>query len=91
MSSKKRTPDESLYAWAAVDDGSTPLTASQEHTQKMVLNQTIDIKSTNLKLIVLSSKYAPEFPDLEWNNVLSGKAVNLDVVFSGMFFTATDN
>jgi hypothetical protein len=55
----------------------------------MVLNQTIDIKST--KLMVLTSRRVPEFPDSEWNNVLSGKAVNLDTVFSGMFSTVTDN
>jgi hypothetical protein len=28
---------------------------------------------------------------MEWNNVLAGKAVNLDVIFSGMYSTATDS
>ena len=27
---------------------------------------------------------------MEWNNVLAGKSVNLDVVFTGMYSTATD-
>ncbi|KIM72017.1 hypothetical protein PILCRDRAFT_82246 [Piloderma croceum F 1598] len=31
---------------------------------------------------LLSSKFVPDFPDGEWNNVLSGKSVNLDTVFS---------
>jgi hypothetical protein len=41
--------------------------------------------------MLLSSKYVLEFPDSEWNNVLAGKAINLDVIFSGMYSTATDN
>ena len=49
----------------------------------------LDIKAT--KLIVLGSKCVPEFPDSEWNNVLAGKAVNLNIVFSGMYSTVMDN
>jgi hypothetical protein len=41
--------------------------------------------------MVLSSKCVPEFLDSEWSNVLAGKAVNLDAVFSGMYSTVTDN
>jgi hypothetical protein len=41
--------------------------------------------------MVLSSKCIPEFPDSKWNNVLVGKAVNLDIIFSGMYSTVTDN
>jgi hypothetical protein len=78
------------YAWKTENnDNEAILMPSQELTQKMVLNQTIDIKST--KLMVLTSRCVPEFPDSEWNNVLSGKAVNLDTAFSGMFSTVTDN
>jgi hypothetical protein len=49
----------------------------------------LDIKA--MKHIVLESKCVPEFPDSEWNNILAGKAVNLDIVFSGMYSTVTDN
>ena len=28
---------------------------------------------------------------MEWNNVLAGKSVNLDVIFTGMYSTSTDN
>jgi hypothetical protein len=88
--SKKRSPDESLFAWLADDESdSTALTASQERTRKLVQNHVLDLKTT--KRIVLGSKRVPEFPDSEWNNVLAGKAVNLDVVFSGMYSTVTDN
>ena len=52
-------------------------------------NHVIDIKA--MKHIVLGSKRVPEFPNSEWNNVLAGKAVNLDIIFSGMYSTVTDN
>jgi len=57
------------------------LTPSQELMRKMVQNHTLDFKLTKLK--VLGAKRVPEFPDMEWNNVLAGKSVNLDVVFTG--------
>jgi hypothetical protein len=55
----------------------------------MVQNHTLDLKLT--KLEVLRAKQVPEFLDMEWNNVLTGKSVNLDVVFTGMYSTATDS
>jgi hypothetical protein len=89
-SSKKRFPDESLFAWLANDEtDSTVLTLSQELTWKLVQNHTIDLKTS--KPMVLSSIRVPEFLDSEWSNVLAGKAVNLDAVFSGMYSTVTDN
>jgi hypothetical protein len=88
--SKKRSPDKSLFAWLANDDADTTLlTPSQELTRNLVQNHLLDLKSS--KRMVLSSKRVPEFPDSEWNNVLAGKAVNVDVVFSGMYSTITDN
>jgi len=65
------------------------LTPSQELMRKMVQNHTLDFKLTKLK--VLGAKRVPEFPDMEWNNVLAGKSVNLDVVFTGKYSTATDS
>ena len=65
------------------------LTPSQELTRKMVQNHALDFKL--MKLRVLSAKQAPEFPNMEWNNILAGKSVNLDVVFIGMYSTSTDN
>ena len=43
------------------------------------------------KWSLLNDEDVPEFPDSEWTNVLSGKAINLDVVFSGTLSTVTDN
>ena len=67
---------------------SLPVKNSQELTRKMVQNHALDFKLTKLR--VLSIKRAPEFPDMEWNNVLARKSVNLDAVFTGMYSTATD-
>ncbi|KIK80171.1 hypothetical protein PAXRUDRAFT_159356, partial [Paxillus rubicundulus Ve08.2h10] len=32
----------------------------------------------------------PKFPDSEWNNIILGKLVNLNTVFSGMFTSQSD-
>jgi hypothetical protein len=90
MPAKRETLDESLFAWLG-DEATeeTLLTPSQELTRKMVQNQTIDLKATERR--VLNAKRVPEFPNMEWNNILAGKAVNLDIVFSGMYSTASDN
>jgi nucleoid DNA-binding protein len=88
--SKRCSPDKSLFAWLANDDADTTvLTPSQELTHNLVQNHLLDLKSS--KWMVLSSKRVPKFPDSEWNNVLAGKVVNIDVVFSHMYSTITDN
>ena len=38
-----------------------------------------------------SSSSLPPFPSSEWKHVLSGMAVNLDVVFSGLFSTIAED
>jgi hypothetical protein len=40
---------------------------------------------------LLNSDGCPEFPESEWTNILSGRVVNLDVVFGGRFTTSNDN
>jgi hypothetical protein len=88
--SKKRSPDKSLFTWLAHDQSdSTVLTPSQELTHKLDQNHALDLMAS--KHMVLSSKCVPKFPNSEWNNVLAGKVVNLDIVFSGMYSTITDN
>ena len=46
---------------------------------------------TSKKIRVLSTQQVPEFPDMEWNNVLTGKSVNLDAIFTRMSSTATNS
>src|ERR1700722_13830976 len=55
----------------------------------MVQNHALDLKLTKLK--ILRAKRVPEFPDMEWNNILAGKTVNFNVVFTGMYSTDTDS
>jgi hypothetical protein len=87
---KKRVSDESLFAWLANDDSdNTALSPNQELTWKLVQNHVLDLKASKCR--VLRAKHVPEFPDSKWNNVLVGKVVNIDVIFSGMYSTVTDN
>ena len=86
-SSKKCSPDESLFTWLTNHESdSSVLTASQEQTCKPIQNHVLDLKAT--KQVVLSSK---RVPDSEWNNILVGKVINLDIIFSGMYSTVMDN
>ena len=88
-SAKKQAPDESLFPWLIYEStNNTFLTPSQELMRKMVQNHILDFKLMKLK--VLSTKRVPEFPDIEWNNVITRKSVNLDAIFTGMYSTATD-
>ena len=89
-STKRRSPDETLFAWLVNDEADTMvLTASQELTRKLVQNHVLDLKVS--KRMVLALKRVPEFPDPEWNNILAGKVVNLDAVFSRLFSTLADD
>jgi hypothetical protein len=55
----------------------------------MVQNYTADLKHALWSLQSAGSH--PPFPKSEWKNVLSGMAVNLDIVFSGLFSTLTND
>ena len=86
----KRFTDESLYPWHTAEAiAEVTLSDSLKLTHKMVINYTADLKYAKWSL--LSSKFVPDFPDAEWNNILSGKSVNLDSVFSRSLSTATNN
>jgi hypothetical protein len=86
---RKKPVDENEYAWVklAATNGSN-LSASKEETQRMVLNHSFDMR--NAKVSLLSSPHLPNFPESEWTNILAGKCVNLDVVFSGTFATHSE-
>jgi hypothetical protein len=89
-SSKRRKVDESLYALKIHDLVTpAPLSENLERTRAMVQNYTADLKHA-LWSLQSSSSLSP-FPRSEWKHVLSGTAVNLDVVFSGLFSTITED
>jgi hypothetical protein len=89
-SSKRRKFDESLYAWKVQELlAPAPLSQNLESTRYMVQNYTADLKHALWSL--QSSSALPPVPVSEWKHVLSGTAVNLDVVFSGLFSTLTED
>jgi hypothetical protein len=89
-SSKRRKIDESLYAWKLQELlAPAPLPQNLERTRNMVQNYTADLKHALWSL--QSSSVLPPFPKSEWKHVLSGTAVNLDVVFSGLFSTLAED
>ncbi len=87
--SKRAKPDVSRYAWAdahhALEHGLRP---ELRKTLRYLRAYAVDIKTAKHDL--LNSVAAPEFPDGEWNNVLHGRAVDLDHVFSGQYSLGRD-
>jgi hypothetical protein len=58
-------------------------------TLKLIEVYTINPKATKRSLV--NEPDCPEFPDSEWKNVISGRAVNLDAVLSGQLSTTHDD
>jgi hypothetical protein len=88
--SKKVKVDESTYAWVASrKDKRTMLRDSLSKTLRLIEAYTIDPKATKRSLI--NEPDCPEFPDSEWKNIISGRAVNLDAVLSGQLSTTQDD
>ena len=89
-SSKRIKVDESVYAWVASrKDKRTVLRESLAKSLKLIEVYTIDPKATKCSLV--NEPDCPEFPDSEWKNIISGRAVNLDAVLSGQLSTTHDN
>ena len=87
---KRVKVDESEYAWVASrPDKRTVLRDSLAKTLKLIEAYTVDPKATKRSLI--NEPDCPEFPDSEWKNVITGRAVNLDAVLSGQLSTTQDN
>ena len=88
--SKKPKVDESAYAWVAGrKDKHVLLSAGLTKTLKLIDAYTIDPKAAKRSLT--NQPDCPEFPDSEWNHVISGRAVNLDAVLSGQLSTTNDD
>jgi len=82
--------NDSLYAWKVQEEiAPTTLSVNLERTCTMVQNYTADLKHALWSL--QSTGSLPPFPKPEWKHVLSGTAVNLDAVFSGLFSTLSDD
>ena len=83
---KRPKIDPERFPWVIADKScGTGLRDECVETRDLIANYSIDLKLAKAHL--LNSGAAPEFPDSEWKSVLSGLAVNLDVVFSGRYST----
>jgi len=81
---------ESLYAWKIQEEiVPTALSANLKCTRSMVQNYTADLKHALWSL--QSARSLPPFPKSEWKHILSGMAVNLDTIFSGLFSTLSND
>jgi hypothetical protein len=84
--SKTLDIDEATTPWGALafsqQTGSTRvLSPSLRKTNDLICLYTSNVKGFRRSL--LNSDGCPEFPESEWTNILSGRVVNLDVVFGG--------
>ena len=87
---KKLKVDESAYAWVkSRRDKHTVLRDTLAKSLKLIEAYTIDPKATKRSLV--NEPDCPEFPDSEWKNIISGRAVNLDAVLSGQLSTTHDD
>ena len=81
--------DESAYAWVANRQFKcTDLQDSLGKMLRLIETYTIDLRTTKQSLV--NEPDCPEFPDSEWKNIISGRAVNLDAVLSGQLSTTHD-
>jgi hypothetical protein len=88
--SKRPKLDESAYAWVAGRKGRpSSLSENLSKTLKLLDVYTIDPKAAKRSLT--NQPDCPEFPDSEWKNIISGRAVNLDAVLSGQLSTTNDD
>lgn len=89
-SSPKRKPDESSFP-RIKRQASTPnkLPASIQQTKTDLQNFAQDIKFARTSLLI-NSDNLPQFPQSEWTNLLTGQAVDLDNVLSGIYSISHD-
>ena len=87
---KKRKINESDLPWAAKDKLlGVVLRPELKETVGLLRKWAKDPKK--VKAYLINSLSCPEFPDAEWLNIILGKAVNLDIVFSGLYSTDNDS
>jgi len=87
---KKRKINESELPWAAKDKLlGIVLWPELRETIRLLRKWAKDPKK--VKAYLVNSLSCPEFPEAEWLNIILGKAVNLDVIFSGLYSTDNDS
>jgi hypothetical protein len=82
--------DEAILPWT-VDNivESASLHPDLQETNRLIRLYAIDPKRT--KQSITMSVNCPELPDSEWSSILAGRAVDLDIVFSGFHSNEFDH
>ena len=89
-SAKRVKVDESAFAWdKGRQEKRTVLRDTLAKTLRLIEAYTTDPKATKKSLV--NQPDCPEFPDSEWKNIISGRAVNLDSVLSGQLSITQDD
>ncbi|KAH9848512.1 hypothetical protein C2E23DRAFT_938320 [Lenzites betulinus] len=87
---KRPRTDPSSYAWAATDF----LLETRLHPHILRTLELIRIYGADLtqaKRDLSASPSVPEFPESEWTNILTGRAVDLDHVFAGRYTSGPED
>ena len=90
MARKKKKADESDLPWVIRnklfgDELRPKLRATLD------LLQVGSVNPKQVKASIVNTPKYPTFPDSEWLNLIQGKPINLDNIFSGYYSTSTDN
>ena len=87
---KKKKVDESNLPWVIRNK----LFGSELRPELRATLDLLQAWSANPKQVkasIVNTPKCPAFPDSEWFNLVQGKPINLDNVFSGFYSTSTDN
>ncbi|KJA21359.1 hypothetical protein HYPSUDRAFT_140788 [Hypholoma sublateritium FD-334 SS-4] len=88
--SPKRRIDPGCFPWVVREAlEPTPLAPELRQTQRLLENFSRDLKFAKSSL--LNSPSLPQFPDTEWANLLAGKCVNLDHVYTAIYSATPDD
>lgn len=87
---KKKKVDESDLPWVVRNNlFGTELRPELHATLELLKAWSVNPKQ--VKSSIVNTPKCPAFPDSEWLNLVQGKPINLDNVFSGFYSTSTDN
>jgi hypothetical protein len=87
---KKKKVDKSDLPWVVRNE----LFGSELRPELRATLELLKAWSVNPKQVkssIVNTPKCPAFPDSEWLNLVQGRPINLDNVFSGFYSTSTDN
>jgi hypothetical protein len=89
-SRKKKKVDESDLPWV-IRNQLLGVELRPELRATLELLRAWSANPKQVKSSIVNTPRCPAFPDSEWLNLIQGKVINLDNVFSGFYSTSTDN